>query len=223
MKPIALTVTLLATVLLAGSLGAIETYTFTPAPGLELAGTLWQWGGSATETILFGEDGFIGHDGWTARGLVTSWKVIDRRTVLLTIEKGRTKDRYAILTFDEDGRSYTGRNFHDGHRLAKSVELPRTATGRTLHAKLANSLWEWDGGDGEKVLFQADGLVGHPGWTARGLVTSWRVVDGHTVLLRIEKGRTPDHYAILIFDEKLGSFAGHNFHGQKLGMSRRIE
>jgi hypothetical protein len=46
--------------------------------------------------------------------------VIDRRTVLFIIEKGRNIDRYAILTFSEDLSQYKGYNFSQTTRLSES-------------------------------------------------------------------------------------------------------
>lgn len=89
--------------------------------------------------------------------------------------------------------------------------------------KIAGSYWEWDGSSGERAFFQADGYVEHPGWTARGLLTSWQLVDGHTILLLVEKGRTNDLYAILLLAEDYHSFSGHNFHGgSRLAKSQRL-
>ena len=58
-----------------------------------------------------------------------------------------------------------------------------------------------------------NGYVEHPGWTARGLLTRWDAVDGHTVILRVVKGRDHDLYAVLLFADDFGSFGGYNFHG----------
>ncbi len=74
-----------------------------------LNGSLWHWG--AEDFVRFEPNGTIANAGWTARGLLTSWKVIDRRTVLLVIERGRVQDRYAILTFTPNIDGYTGYGF----------------------------------------------------------------------------------------------------------------
>jgi len=81
-----------------------------------LVGTTWQWD-APNEEITFGRGGLIRHPGWEKRGLVTSWQVIDEHTVLLTIEKGRRVDRYAVLVFDTDFTEYTGYNFHGAQRI----------------------------------------------------------------------------------------------------------
>ena len=84
---------------------------------------LWQWDGDVGEKIIFNGNGYIEHPGWTRRGLVTKWEVIDRRTVLLEIESGRSRDLYAVLVFSEDMSSFEGFNFHGGARLRKSISL----------------------------------------------------------------------------------------------------
>jgi hypothetical protein len=69
-----------------------------------IRGTVWTWG---EETLQFRPDGAAINAVWTAQGLVTSWSVIDRRTVLLYIERGRGHDRYAILTFSPNMDTYS--------------------------------------------------------------------------------------------------------------------
>jgi hypothetical protein len=90
--------------------GSIETNTSGLA-SLEksLKGTIWEW--DTNGSIRFQPDGIVMNSGWTAKGLVASWKVIDRRTVLLCIERGRNENRYAILTFSPNVDSYSGYNF----------------------------------------------------------------------------------------------------------------
>ena len=73
-----------------------------------LRGTTWEF---ANELITFQNNGTIGNKGWTARGLVTGWRVIDRRTVIFSIERGRDHDRYAVLTFSPNIDSYSCFNF----------------------------------------------------------------------------------------------------------------
>lgn len=89
---------------------------------------------------------------------------------------------------------------------------PEDAT-TALRERLTGTLWQWDGDHGEQVRFLAGGTVEHPGWTERGLVTSWRVIDAHTVLFRIEKGRRFDRYAILVFSPDFTRYRGFSFHG----------
>ena len=80
----------------------------------------WQWDGTGGEAVVFKEDGYVEHDGWTRRGLLTRWQVIDRRTVLLKIEKGRARDLYAVLMFNEDFSSFEGLDFHNGSKVRSS-------------------------------------------------------------------------------------------------------
>jgi hypothetical protein len=81
-----------------------------------ITNTTWGWDLN-NERIKFGEDGFIHHQQWEERGLVTSWQVIDEHTVLLTIEKGRRTDRYAILVFTADFTEYAGYDFHGARKM----------------------------------------------------------------------------------------------------------
>jgi hypothetical protein len=63
-------------------------------------------------------DGLVENRGWAA--FVTSWKAIDRRTVVLVIEKGRNDNKLAILTFSEDLTHFTGYDFNgDKYPVAK--------------------------------------------------------------------------------------------------------
>jgi hypothetical protein len=92
---------------------------------LHIIGTAWEWDGNYGETISFKKDGFIKHPVWSKRGLITSWQVIDTRTVLLKVEKGRSRDLFAVLTFSEDYASFSGFNFHGGAKLRLSKKLDR--------------------------------------------------------------------------------------------------
>jgi hypothetical protein len=74
-----------------------------------IQGTTWQWG--ADDTIKFLIDGEIANSGWSAAGLVTTWKAIDSHTVILCIDRGRAVNRYAVLIFDADMNSYSGYGF----------------------------------------------------------------------------------------------------------------
>lgn len=88
-----------------------------------IADTTWQWD-APNERITFGKDGLIRHPSWEERGLVTSWQAIDEHTVLLTIEKGRRFDRYAVLVFNADFTEYTGYNFHGAQKIAPCRQVP---------------------------------------------------------------------------------------------------
>jgi hypothetical protein len=64
--------------------------------------------------------------------------------------------------------------------------------------------------------FLPNGLVRDPGWDGRGLVTSWEAVDRRTVIMRIERGRSDNKTAVLMFSEGLKrshsiDFEGHNY------------
>ena len=88
-----------------------------------IIGISWEWDGNSEETICFQADGYIEHSDWSARGLLTSWQVIDAKTILLKVEKGRSRDLYAILTFSDDYTSFSGFNFHGGSKLRVSRKL----------------------------------------------------------------------------------------------------
>jgi len=93
-----------------------------------------------------------------------------------------------------------------------------------LRQFLTNTCWQWDGPNGEEVVFQPDGYVEHPGWSARGLVTRWEAIDRRTVLFTIEQGRQHDVYAILVFGEDMALYSGFNFTGGlRLLASHRLE
>ncbi|HEY1064629.1 MAG TPA: hypothetical protein VGE52_00905 [Pirellulales bacterium] len=70
-----------------------------------LKDTAWQW--TPAEMIRFEASGTVGNPVWTNGGLTTTWKTIDRRTVLLYISEGRKQNRYAVLTFDPDLQFFT--------------------------------------------------------------------------------------------------------------------
>jgi hypothetical protein len=74
-----------------------------------LAGTEWHWG--IEYHMKLKSDGIVAQSDWEKGGLVTRWQAIDRRTVVLFIEKGRDHNRYAILTFSEDLSEYRGFDF----------------------------------------------------------------------------------------------------------------
>ncbi|MEM9480070.1 MAG: hypothetical protein AAGA58_10495 [Verrucomicrobiota bacterium] len=98
---------------------AAKTYTseYSLADGLK--GTTWQWSGSNKEKIYFASNGIIKQEGWEKRGLETTWEVIDRRTVLLRVTKGRDQNLHAILLFAESAKGFTGFDF-DGKLLNSS-------------------------------------------------------------------------------------------------------
>lgn len=127
------TVFLIICILLAGlqcTVAAENAYTHELRQYLN--NTLWQWDGDGGETVFFNENGGVENDGWTKRHLITRWEVIDRRTVLLKIERGRSRDLYAILTFKEDLSSFDGWNFHGGSRIKVSYEIKDWQAGQTF-------------------------------------------------------------------------------------------
>jgi len=98
-------------------------------------GTSWEWDGNSGETISFQADGYIKNPSWDDRSLITSWQVIDVKTILLKIEKGRSRDLYAILTFSDDYSSFSGFNFHGGAKLQESRKLDNSLKNRSLRYK----------------------------------------------------------------------------------------
>lgn len=106
-----------------------------PDPGRELRdhlrGTKWQWDGGGGEAVTFADNGYVENVGWGKRGLITRWTVIDKRTVLLRIERGRTRDLHAVLMFNRRMTSYDAFNFHGGARLQTSKRWSKADTGPT--------------------------------------------------------------------------------------------
>jgi hypothetical protein len=70
-----------------------------------LAGSRWAWDESP---LVLQADGVARHAGWEANKLTTRWDAIDRRTVILVVEKGRDTDRIAVLEFTESLEEYRG-------------------------------------------------------------------------------------------------------------------
>ena len=103
-----------------------------------IRGTKWQWDGNGGEVVVFAANGYVEHEGWTQRGLVTRWEVIDKRTVRLTIERGRTQDKYAFLIFNDDITSYGGINFHRGDKLHTSICLDNEKTTASVNQTNSN-------------------------------------------------------------------------------------
>jgi hypothetical protein len=73
-----------------------------------LTGTVWDHGDA---DLTLRADGHVQHAVWDRMGLVTRWEPVDRRTIVLVIEKGRDHNRCAILTFNEDLTDFTGYGF----------------------------------------------------------------------------------------------------------------
>ena len=85
-----------------------------------LSGTSWIWG----DSFRFKPDGHVEVKDWDSRGLVTKWEAVDRRTVVLTIEKGRDSNRIAVLTFSEKLTEFTGYDFDGKNRIPPSKRKP---------------------------------------------------------------------------------------------------
>jgi hypothetical protein len=84
-----------------------------------LSGTKWEW---SNETIVLREDGLVEQPNWAGRGLETRWAAFDEHTVVFFITKGRNKDRFATLHFNEDltrwdGTSFEGKRSQDNRRI----------------------------------------------------------------------------------------------------------
>ncbi len=62
-------------------------------------------------------DGSTTQKNWESRGLVVRWEVVDRRTIVLFITKGRNSNLTATYTFSEDLSEFHGFQF-DGSRVA---------------------------------------------------------------------------------------------------------
>jgi|GEM_PF-4755026 len=78
-----------------------------------LSGTSWVWG----EGLKLKPDGYVEQKDWQSGGLVTKWEAVDRRTVVLWIEKGRNENRYAILMFSEDLTDFQCFDFNGKDRI----------------------------------------------------------------------------------------------------------
>lgn len=92
-----------------------------------------------------------------------------------------------------------------------------------LQDVLKGSIWEW-GGSKEKIEFKNNGYIGNSKWERRGLATSWKVIDEHTVILIVTKGRRMDRYAVLIFNDDFSNYSGYDFHKNgKLKTSKRVD
>jgi len=89
-----------------------------------------------------------------------------------------------------------------------------------LHQQLDGTLWHW-GTDTDFIRFKTDGTVGNAEWSARNLVTHWKVIDTRTVLFTISKGRRENLTAILQFTPKIDSFAGVGFDGGTLPANKQ--
>ncbi len=62
--------------------------------------TEWAW--SERSSLFFLADGVAAQPEWAKSGLATKWTAIDRRTIVLTLIKGRNNDKVCVLTFNEE-------------------------------------------------------------------------------------------------------------------------
>lgn len=86
-----------------------------------LTNTQWEWD---ENRLQLSEKGIVTHLGFNASKLAVRWEAIDRRTVLLTITKGRDRDRVAILQFNESIDSVQGLDFTNAPIPAKKRLSP---------------------------------------------------------------------------------------------------
>jgi hypothetical protein len=75
--------------------------------------TTWTLDGGLT----FKPDGSVVVKQWAEDGLVTKWEVVDRRTVVIIVEKGRDTNRTVVITFSEDLTEFGGFLF-DGSKMS---------------------------------------------------------------------------------------------------------
>jgi hypothetical protein len=86
-------------------------------------------------------------------------------------------------------------------------------TKEDLSRFLVDTVWNWqDGG----MALRGNGLVNHPEWASRGLITRWEAFDRRTLLLVVEKGRKINRYAILQLSEDLSEFSGYDFENGRI-------
>jgi hypothetical protein len=79
-----------------------------------MEGTEWAWSDKAS--LFLQPDGVAVQPEWIKSGLATKWTAIDRRTIVLTVVKGRNNDKICVLTFNEeltemDGIGFEGAEF----------------------------------------------------------------------------------------------------------------
>lgn len=77
-----------------------------------LADTTWTLDGG----MKLKADGYVQCKLWESAGLAVKWEAVDRRTVVIVIEKGRDTNRTMAITFSEDLTEFGGFMF-DGKRM----------------------------------------------------------------------------------------------------------
>lgn len=65
-----------------------------------LEDSVWEWWVGGNVTLRW--DGRASHPLWDKAELVKHWGAIDRRTVVIRLEKGRDNNKIAVLSFSED-------------------------------------------------------------------------------------------------------------------------
>lgn len=75
-----------------------------------LINTVWAWG-----NMTFKADGSAEVSEWA--GFVVAWDAVDRRTVVIRVQKGRDRDKVAVVTFNEEITEAHGFAF-GGEKLA---------------------------------------------------------------------------------------------------------
>jgi hypothetical protein len=141
------------------------------------------------------------------------------KQAMATIEKAydqTIKDLTKAMKFSEAEAVQTQRKeFHakGGSNLRPADVIAK----EDLQKYLVGTSWEWDDG----MTLKADGYVTQKNWDGRGLVTKWEAVDRRTVVLFIEKGRTQDRTATLVFNEDLTDLSGYSFDGTRITSMKR--
>ena len=216
-----------AAVLLLAALGCATVHTAPQMPaGSDLAGT-WRvtYTNNAVRTYEVGSDDTVRFLEENRHARVQRGEEVLLRFADGKIERWTLAGRRLFVEHWDPASKYPQRPpsvIGSGVRVSTAQAFRQEVCG-PLRDRISNSCWQWDGRSGETIRFDENGYVGHPGWLARGLVTRWEIVDGHSVLLRVEEGRTRDLYAILLFSDDFSSFSGYSFHGRsRLAESHRI-
>jgi hypothetical protein len=86
-----------------------------------LTGSRWNWGEGM---LVLQADGLARHPVWETSSLVTRWEAVDRRTAILTIERGRNTNKLAVLEFSEALDEIAGGVNFEGTPMAVKKRLP---------------------------------------------------------------------------------------------------
>ncbi|MSR52185.1 MAG: hypothetical protein EXS09_02720 [Gemmataceae bacterium] len=191
-----------------------------------LSGTQWAWG----QGVEFQTDMNAVNADWKTAGFTMRWDPIDRRTVVVNLERGRGNNRLAVLTFSDDLKQFNGYEFERLNRLnivnrkgeaagAPWIDSARAASVAELKRDLAKTKWNW--GDAELTL-EANGIVNHLPWNRANMITFWEAIDRRTAVLKLEVGRVHDRFAVLRFSEDLSQFTGYDFGGGRMPPKPRV-